>query len=176
VGHPSHQPQQDDKKKPKPQPKPTPTPAPKPAPKPGPPSLPPCQSCRELDDAQRRAIIKDALNLFNRTVSGDPVTDNLPAVEIDTVDPQKPVPLKIIHLVPPLQGSASYQDWDKKSTQEIVDSSGKDKKDGLKVYPDGAIANGNTRITILKERGVDVDNLPRDIINKTPVPDPIEPK
>lgn len=31
----------------------------------------------------------------------------------------------------------------------------------LTVYPDGAIADGNTRITILKVRGVDVDNLPR---------------
>ncbi|HEY6181033.1 MAG TPA: hypothetical protein VIW67_02245 [Terriglobales bacterium] len=31
----------------------------------------------------------------------------------------------------------------------------------LTVYPDGAIADGNTRIAILKERGVDVDNLPR---------------
>jgi len=31
----------------------------------------------------------------------------------------------------------------------------------LTVYPDGAIADGSLRITILKERGVDVDNLPR---------------
>jgi len=31
----------------------------------------------------------------------------------------------------------------------------------LTVYPDGAVADGSTRITILKERGVDVDNLPR---------------
>ena len=31
----------------------------------------------------------------------------------------------------------------------------------LTVYPDGRIADGNTRITILRERGVDVDSLPR---------------
>lgn len=31
----------------------------------------------------------------------------------------------------------------------------------LTVYPDGAIADGNTRIRILQERGVEVDNLPR---------------
>jgi RHS repeat-associated protein len=90
--------------------------------------------------------------------------------------PKIPVPLKIIHLVPPLQGSASYQEWNKKSTQEIIESLDPKKDDGLKVYPDGAIANGNSRITVLKERGVDVDRLPRDVINKAPVPDPIEPK
>ena len=31
----------------------------------------------------------------------------------------------------------------------------------LTVYPDGRVADGNTRITILMERGVDVDSLPR---------------
>lgn len=31
----------------------------------------------------------------------------------------------------------------------------------LTVYPDGRIADGNTRIRILMERGVDVDSLPR---------------
>ncbi len=31
----------------------------------------------------------------------------------------------------------------------------------LTIYPDGAIADGTTRIAILKERGVDVNELPR---------------
>jgi hypothetical protein len=31
----------------------------------------------------------------------------------------------------------------------------------LTVYPDGRVADGNTRIRILTERGVDVDTLPR---------------
>jgi hypothetical protein len=31
----------------------------------------------------------------------------------------------------------------------------------LTVYPDGTVADGNTRIRILMERGVDVDSLPR---------------
>ena len=34
-------------------------------------------------------------------------------------------------------------------------------KEPLTVYPDGAVAQGNTRITILMERGVDVNSLPR---------------
>jgi hypothetical protein len=31
----------------------------------------------------------------------------------------------------------------------------------LTVYPDGRIADGNTRVRILMERGVDIDSLPR---------------
>jgi len=31
----------------------------------------------------------------------------------------------------------------------------------LTVYPDGTVADGNTRIRVLMERGVDVDSLPR---------------
>ncbi len=73
-------------------------------------------------------------------------------------------------------GKGDSQEWNKKSTQEIIDSLAPGKPTALTVYPDGAIANGNSRITILKERGIDVDNLPRDIINRTPVPDAIEPK
>ena len=83
-----------------------------------------------------------------------------------------PLPLKVIHLVPPLQGSASYQEWNKKSTEEIIKSLAPGAENPLTVYPDGAIAQGNTRITILKERGVDVDKLDR--VER--VPEPIEPE
>jgi len=84
-------------------------------------------------------------------------------------------PLKVIHNEPPLQGSASYQEWNKKSTEEIIKSLDPDSAFPLVVYPDGAIANGNTRITILKERGVDVDKLPR-VIRQREFEDPLQPK
>jgi len=71
-------------------------------------------------------------------------------------------PLKVIHNEPPLQTSASYQQWNQKSTEEIVQSLAPGNPDlELTVYPDGSIANGNTRITILQERGFDVNSLPR---------------
>jgi len=71
---------------------------------------------------------------------------------------------------PPLHQSASYQDWNKKSTQEIIDSLNPgNPKTELTTYSDGAIVNGNSRITILKERGVDVDSLPRVEINRVPM-------
>jgi RHS repeat-associated protein len=84
-------------------------------------------------------------------------------------------PLRIIHLEPSLQTSASYQDWNKKSTQDIIDSLKPGAKEPLTVYPDGGIAQGNTRITILKERGIDVDGLPRVTRITEPIPEPGEP-
>jgi hypothetical protein len=39
-------------------------------------------------------------------------------------------------------------------------------KDCLKTRPDGTILDGHHRIWVLRERGVDVDILPRDIIGR----------
>jgi hypothetical protein len=36
----------------------------------------------------------------------------------------------------------------------------------LKVRPDGTVLDGHHRLTILSERGEDLDELPREIINK----------
>jgi hypothetical protein len=35
--------------------------------------------------------------------------------------------------------------------------------EALKVKPDGRIMNGNTRVKVLEERGVDVNTLPREV-------------
>ena len=40
------------------------------------------------------------------------------------------------------------------------------KKDSLKTRPDGTILGGHHRIYILRQRGVDVDALPREIVLK----------
>ena len=58
---------------------------------------------------------------------------------------------------------ASLEFWHKKSTQEIVDSLKPGNPEALRVKPDGTIMNGNTRIHILRERGFNVDSLPRDV-------------
>lgn len=58
--------------------------------------------------------------------------------------------------------SASYDYWKGQSTETIIDSLKSGSKFGeLTVYPDGVIANGNTRIKVLEERGVDVNKLER---------------
>lgn len=57
----------------------------------------------------------------------------------------------------------SLEFWRKKSTQEVVDSPRPGNSEALRVKPDGTIMNGNTRITVLQERGFDVNSLPREL-------------
>lgn len=71
-------------------------------------------------------------------------------------------PLQSIHPDSSLRKS-SLDFWDKKSSQEIIDSLKPGAKEPLITYPDGRIVQGNTRIKILRDRGVDVDQLPRAI-------------
>lgn len=52
-----------------------------------------------------------------------------------------------------------------RSTKDIIDSLKPGASEPLKVKPDGRIFDGNTRIKVLEERGVDVGNLPRTIID-----------
>jgi ParB-like chromosome segregation protein Spo0J len=62
--------------------------------------------------------------------------------------------------------------YDKLSDQELIDSLKPDQQGSLKVRPDGTIIDGHHRIKILRNRGVDVDSLPREIIPQDPNPEP----
>ena len=57
-----------------------------------------------------------------------------------------------------------YESVKKMSTQEIKDSLKPGAKEPLTVKPDGRILDGNTRILVLQERGVDVNSLPRVVL------------
>jgi hypothetical protein len=52
------------------------------------------------------------------------------------------------------------------STEELLASLVPGRADCLKTRRDGTILDGHHRIYILRQRGVDVDNLPRDVIVK----------
>ena len=52
--------------------------------------------------------------------------------------------------------------WRKKSTDEII-ASLKPGEESLKVKADGTIMNGHHRVAILRGRGVDVEQLPREV-------------
>lgn len=54
----------------------------------------------------------------------------------------------------------------KMSTQELIASLLPGKPGALKVRPDGTILDGHHRIMILRDRGVDVNELPREIVPK----------
>lgn len=58
------------------------------------------------------------------------------------------------------------------SDQELIDSLQPGRQGSLKARPDGTIVDGHHRIKVLRDRGVDVDGLPREIIPKDSLTDP----
>jgi ParB-like chromosome segregation protein Spo0J len=58
------------------------------------------------------------------------------------------------------------EQYAKASTQELIDSLRLGQAGSLKVRSDGTMVDGHHRIKILRERGVDVDSLPREIVAK----------
>jgi hypothetical protein len=61
---------------------------------------------------------------------------------------------------------AKLAQFGKLSNQELMDSLKPGQPGSLKVRPDGTMIDGHHRINILRERGVDVDALPREIMPK----------
>lgn len=55
----------------------------------------------------------------------------------------------------------------KLTTEELIDSLQPGQLGALKARPDGTMIDGHHRIKILRDRGVDVDSLPREIISKS---------
>ncbi len=75
--------------------------------------------------------------------------------------------LRRIHSDRALEGGAgrlALEYWRQQSTTDIVQSLQPGNFEALKVKPDGRIMNGNIRITVLEERGVDVQSLPREVL------------
>ena len=74
-------------------------------------------------------------------------------------------PLKPLHSDISLN-QAKLGELDKLTNQELIDSLKPGQPGSLKVRPDGMIIDGHHRVRILRDRGVDVDLLPREIIPK----------
>jgi RHS repeat-associated protein len=73
-------------------------------------------------------------------------------------------PLKFLHSPSTwASGTAknSLEFWRKQTTEKIIESLKPGTVESLIVKTDGTIINGNTRIKVLIERGVDVNSLPR---------------
>jgi hypothetical protein len=71
------------------------------------------------------------------------------------------VPLKSLHPDESVRSWSSYEYWSKQRTEDIVDSLRPGEIEPLTTRPDGTIRQGHTRILVLRERGYDVDALPR---------------
>jgi hypothetical protein len=78
--------------------------------------------------------------------------------------PPRP-PLKPLHSNASLS-PAKLAQMEQLSIQILVHSLALDHRDCLKTRPDGTILDGHHRIYALRVRGVDVDGLPREIVEK----------
>ncbi len=74
-------------------------------------------------------------------------------------------PLKPLHPESSLS-RAKLENYASASTQELLDSLEPGQAGALKARPDGTLVDGHHRIKILRDRGVDVDSLPREIVVK----------
>ena len=54
----------------------------------------------------------------------------------------------------------------KLGTEQILESLKIGQAYSLKARPDGTLIEGHHRIKVLRERGIDVDSLPREIVRK----------
>jgi hypothetical protein len=54
----------------------------------------------------------------------------------------------------------------KLATEELIGSLRPTESGSLKVRPDGTIMDGHHRLHVLRERGVDVDALPRELLER----------
>ncbi len=77
--------------------------------------------------------------------------------------------LKSLHSGGSLSQSKLDQ-FSKMASQELIDSLKPGQAGALKVRPDGMMIDGHHRIKILRDRGFDVDSLPREIIAREELP------
>ena len=74
-------------------------------------------------------------------------------------------PLKLLH-DDSLLSRPKIDQYSKLSTQEMIDSLRPGQPGSLKARPDGTVIDGHHRLIILRERGIDIDDLPREVIPK----------
>jgi hypothetical protein len=80
-------------------------------------------------------------------------------------DPRRFPPLKSLHSEGSLN-AAKLTKFDCMATEVLVASLSLEEEGCLKARPDGTILDGHHRVHILRSRGIDVDGLPRDILEK----------
>jgi hypothetical protein len=76
-------------------------------------------------------------------------------------------PLKPLHIASSLSAT-KLAPLEALSTDALISSLAPGRKDCLKTKLDGTIMDGHHRIHILRQRGIDVDALPREIVTSNP--------
>jgi hypothetical protein len=77
-----------------------------------------------------------------------------------------PPKLKPLHSEPSLI-NLKLQIFCKLATEVLIDSLKPGQTGSLKARPDGTMVDGHHRIKVLRDRGIDVDSLPREIVFKS---------
>lgn len=75
-------------------------------------------------------------------------------------------PLQALHLNSALSRAKLFH-YGRLTTEALIRSLEPGQSGALKVRPDGTVIDGHHRIAILRERGVDVDRLPREVLIKS---------
>lgn len=75
-------------------------------------------------------------------------------------------PLKPLHADSSLS-QVKLDTFRKLTNKELLDSLSPGQPGSLKARPDGTMIEGHHRIRILRDRQVDVDSLPREIVSKS---------
>jgi hypothetical protein len=78
----------------------------------------------------------------------------------------KPPKLEPLHSEPSLI-NLKLQIFCKLATEVLIDSLKPGQTGSLKARPDGTMVDGHHRIKVLRDRGIDVDSLPREIVFKS---------
>lgn len=124
-----------------------------------------------VDGGQATTDGSDAGRNDSRVLS-DATPDNAWKPGAQYAQNETPPPLRRIHPDTTYErdrrAKQSLEFWSQQRTDRIVDSLKPGNKDSLKVYPDGGIADGNTRVKVLQERGYDVHSLPRELHRPVP--------
>lgn len=71
--------------------------------------------------------------------------------------------LRSLHLISGLS-QAKLTEYARLTTETILRSLEPGQAGSLKVRPDGTIIDGHHRVAVLRDRGVDVDKLPREVV------------
>ncbi len=74
-------------------------------------------------------------------------------------------PLKSLHPDSSLS-PLKLEQFSKLSNEQIIESLKVGQANSLKARPDGTLIEGHHRIKVLRDRSVDVDSLPREIVPK----------
>jgi hypothetical protein len=65
-----------------------------------------------------------------------------------------------------LLNASKLAKMERDTSESLVNSLAPNQRDSLKARPDGTILDGHHRVYVLRKRGVAVDELPREIIEK----------